>query len=582
MRLSKSYFKTLREVPAEAELKSHILLLRAGMIRKLASGVYGYMPMGLKALKKIENIIRNEMDAEGCQEILMSALQPAELWKESGRWNAYGPEMWRVCDRHEREFCLGPTHEEVFTDIIRNDVDSHRKLPINLYQIQTKYRDEARPRFGLMRSREFIMKDSYSFDKDEEGLDVSYENMYKRYENVFKRMELDVMPVEADTGAMGGNGSHEFIAKADAGESEIAFCSSCKMAATVERAVCGKVKPSSEAELPMNKVHTPGTKTIESVCEYLNKPTDKSIKAIFLKVIPAEGDEQPVAAFLRGDRQLNMIKAVNALGIAEHELVFADESEAADIGSVCGFIGPHGLKPGTKVIVDEELVSLKNLVAGANEEDYHIENLNYGRDYEADIVADIKQLLEGDPCPVCGEKILYTRGIEVGQLFKLGTKYSEPMKAIYKDEDMNERLMYMGSYGIGVSRTLAAVIEQNSDENGIIWPLPVAPYHVIITLINPSDKDQTALAEDIYEKLRKSNIDVILDDRDERPGVKFKDADLIGIPFRINVGRDAADGKVEFKVRGSNYGMDMKKGETVVIDSNEAVKNIISVVSENS
>ena len=329
MRLSKSYFKTLREVPAEAELKSHILLLRAGMIRKLASGVYGFMPMGLKALKKIEKIIRDEMDAEGCQEILMSALQPAELWKESGRWNAYGPEMWRVCDRHEREFCLGPTHEEVFTDIIRNDVDSHRKLPINLYQIQTKYRDEARPRFGLMRSREFIMKDSYSFDKDEEGLDISYENMYRCYENVFSRMELDVMPVEADTGAMGGNGSHEFIAKADAGESEIAFCSSCKMAATVERAACSKAEPDSDDELPVSKVHTPDKKTIEEVCEYLNKPMDKSIKAIFLKMIPSEGEEEFVVAFIRGDRQLNMIKTVNALGIAEHELVFADENEAA-------------------------------------------------------------------------------------------------------------------------------------------------------------------------------------------------------------------------------------------------------------
>lgn len=581
MRLSKSYFKTLREVPAEAELKSHILLLRAGMIRKLASGVYGFMPMGLKALKKIEKIIRDEMDAEGCQEILMSALQPAELWKESGRWNAYGPEMWRVCDRHEREFCLGPTHEEVFTDIIRNDVDSHRKLPINLYQIQTKYRDEARPRFGLMRSREFIMKDSYSFDKDEEGLDISYENMYRCYENVFSRMELDVMPVEADTGAMGGNGSHEFIAKADAGESEIAFCSSCKMAATVERAACSKAEPDSDDELPVSKVHTPDKKTIEEVCEYLNKPMDKSIKAIFLKMIPSEGEEEFVVAFIRGDRQLNMIKTVNALGIAEHELVFADENEAAAIGSACGFIGPSGLKSETKIIVDEELVHLKNLVAGANEEDYHIENLNYERDYKADITADIKQLLEGDPCPICGEKISYTRGIEVGQLFKLGTKYSKPMRAIYKDEDMNERLMYMGSYGIGVSRTLAAVIEQNSDENGIIWPLPVAPYHVIITLINADDKDQAALAEDIYEKLRKSNIDVILDDRNERPGVKFKDADLIGIPFRVNVGRDAADGKVEFKVRGNNYGIDIEKGDTIVIDSGEAIQNIVGAVAGN-
>lgn len=550
MKMSKMYIRTLRETPAEAVLPSHIYMIRTGMIRKLASGIYGFMPLGRRVLSKVENIVREEMDASGSQEILMSALQPAELWHESGRWNAYGPELWRVKDRNGREFCLGPTHEEIFTDIIRDGVNSYRQLPISLYQIQTKYRDEARPRFGLMRSREFIMKDAYSFDRDEEGLDVSYQNMYHAYNRVFTRCGLDFRPVEADNGAIGGSASHEFTALADNGESSIVYCEKCDMAATDERAECVDAPASNEEMLPMEEVSTPGTTTIEMVADYLGMDTSRTIKALLYETYDDDGNfAEYVAAFIRGDHEANMIKICNVLGIPEHAIAFADEEKmSAATGCVGGFTGPVGLK-NCKIIVDSELVGSRNMCAGANKKDFHIRNVNYGRDYEADIIVNFKMIREGDACPVCGAPVKMTRGIEVGQVFKLGTKYSEAMHAVYKDENMEEHEMLMGCYGIGVTRTMAAVIEQSYDDDGIIWPVSVAPYHVIITVMKIKDEEQMRLAERIEAELTAMGIEVMLDDRDERPGVKFKDADLIGIPVRITVGRRAGEGVVEYKLR---------------------------------
>lgn len=565
MKLSKMHIKTLREVPAEAEIPSHILLIRTGMIRKLASGIYGFMPFGWRSVRKIEDIIRSEMDKAGGQEIHMSAIQPAELWQESGRWFAYGPELWRVKDRNGRDFCLGPTHEEIFTDIIRNDVSSYRQLPMNLYQIQTKYRDEARPRFGLMRSREFIMKDAYSFDRDFEGLDKSYDDMYKAYEKIFTRCGLTFRPVEADTGAIGGSNSHEFTALSEVGESEIAYCEKCSMAATTERAECVDAPADTEEMLPMEEVKTPGTKTIEAVADFLGMPQTKTIKALLFVTYDEEGNEKEyVAAFVRGDRELNMTKLINALNIPEHAIEFADEAKMSQkTGCVGGFTGPVGLHD-CKVVVDSELTGLRNLCAGANKENYHVKNVNYGRDYKGDIVTDLKLLKEGDPCPVCGAPVKHARGIEVGQVFKLGTKYSQAMNAVYKDENQQDRLIVMGCYGIGVTRTLSAIVEQHHDENGIIWPMSVAPYHVIITLVKPGDETQEAVAEEIYNRLSDAGVEVLLDDRDERPGVKFKDADLLGIPVRITVGKRAPEGVVEYKLRREAEKQEMSVSEAVV------------------
>lgn len=575
MRLSKMYVRTLRELPAEAEIPSHILLLRTGMIRKLASGIYGFMPLGWRSLHKIENIIREEMDKSGAQEILMSAIQPAELWEESGRWSAYGPELWRIKDRNGRDFCLGPTHEEIFTDIVRDGVSSYRQLPLNLYQIQHKYRDEARPRFGLMRSREFIMKDAYSFDKDQEGLDKSYDDMYDAYTRIFTRCGLTFRPVEADSGAIGGNASHEFTALSEVGESDIAYCENCSMAANVEKAACRDAEPSAESEamLELQEVHTPGTKTIEEVAGFLNIDKTRTIKALLFEKYDEDGKADGyVAAFVRGDRDLNMIKLVNALNIPEHAIAFADESKLeAAIGAVGGFTGPIGLHDCT-VVVDSELVGLKNLCAGACKLDHHILNVNYGRDYEGDIVTDLKVLKEGDPCPVCGAPIKHTRGIEVGQVFKLGTKYSKAMNATYKDENQQDHPLVMGCYGIGVSRTLAAVIEQHHDEDGIIWPVSVAPYHAIVTLVKPKDEEQAKLAEEIYQSLLTAGVEAVIDDRDERPGVKFKDADLLGFPIRITVGKRAGEGIVEYKLR--------RDSEKIEISVAEAIENAIKLVNE--
>lgn len=570
MRASKMFLNTLREVPSEAEITSHILLLRAGMIRKLAAGVYGFLPLGKRTLSKVENIVREEMDAAGAQEILMSAVQPAELWEESGRWTAYGPELWRIKDRNGRDFCLGPTHEEVFTDTVRAAVSSYRQLPLNLYQIQTKYRDELRPRFGLIRSREFIMKDSYSFDRDDEALNESYKIMYDAYKKVFTRCGLSFRTVEADTGAIGGSDSHEFTALCDVGESEIIYCPSCDMAATSERAAVRDDEMPEEAELPLEKKPTPGARTIEEVTSFLGLEKDKSIKALLFKIELEDKEPQFAAAFVRGDRQLNRTKLVNALGIPEYALEFADETAMHETtGSVAGFTGPIGLR-NCKIVADSELPGARNMCAGACEEDRHYINVNYGRDYKADIIADIKLLEEGMPCPVCGTPVKSARGIEVGQVFKLGTKYSEAMGAVFKDENMAEHPIVMGCYGIGITRTMAAIVEQHHDKDGIIWPMSVAPYHVMIVLVNPSDKAQAALAEKVGKELEAAGAEVCLDDRDERPGVKFKDADLLGFPIRITVGKKAAEGIVEYKLR--------RGGEMRELTTEEAVAEALALI----
>ncbi|MFA9398814.1 MAG: proline--tRNA ligase [Clostridiaceae bacterium] len=551
MKLSKTLMATLREVPSEAEISSHKLMLRAGLMRKNASGIYNFMPLGVKALKKVEQVVREEMDEKDSVEILCSAIVPSELWKESGRWDVFGPEMFKFKDRNQREFCLGPTHEEVFTDIVRSEIKSYKQLPLNLYQIQTKYRDERRPRFGVMRSREFIMKDAYSFDKDDEGLDISYNKMYEAYHKIFKRCGLSTSCVEADSGAMGGSGSAEFMVKSEVGEDEIAFCTSCNYAANVEKAKAISEESVEEEYNELKKVSTPEAKTIENLVEFFNTTNKKFAKTLIFKA-----DEKTVAVMVRGDREVNEIKVINKIGGALN-FEMAGENIVKNVTSAeVGFAGPIGIKTDI-LLVDEEVSKMYNFIVGANETGYHFENVNYGKDFKGE-VGDFRKVVEGDLCPICNKPITIARGIEVAHIFKLGTKYSSIMKAEFIDENGKKKPVLMGCYGIGINRTLAAIIEQNHDENGIIWPLSIAPYQVIVVPVSGKNEEQVKNAEDIYKELKDIGLDVILDDRNERAGVKFKDADLIGIPIRITVGRGISEGIVEYKTRNADESQEIK------------------------
>ena len=565
MRMSKLFLSTLREVPAEAETISHQLMLRAGIIRKLAAGVYSYLPLGHRVLKKVENIVRTEMDAAGAQELLMSALLPAESYQASGRWDVFGPNMFKLKDRNGRDFCLGPTHEEIFTETVKSCLKSYRQLPVTLYQIQNKYRDESRPRFGIIRSREFTMKDAYSFDRTWEGLDESYSLMYDAYCKIFTRLGLDYIVVDADSGAMGGSGSQEFMVKSEVGEDTIAHCPTCGYSANVEKAECILIPQEKEVPKRREKIHTPNVKTIEELVAFLNTNSTK-----FAKTLIYTANEKTVAVMVRGDREVNEVKLANHLGINADDLMMATpETVQEATGAAVGFAGPVGIK--VPVIMDREVSQMSNFIVGANETDYHFINVNT-EDFEAEVI-DVRVIVAGDACPKCGKPIETTQGIEVGHIFKLGTKYTEALDCTYLDENGKAQPMIMGCYGIGVSRTIAAAIEQFSDENGIIWPVPIAPYHAIVVPVNTKDETQLALAEKVYEELKSQGIEVLLDDREERAGVKFKDADLIGIPVRITIGKKAADGICEYKLRTDSESSD------VAVD--EAIKNAVSYIKEN-
>ncbi|EHK2368074.1 proline--tRNA ligase [Clostridium perfringens] len=542
MKMSNMLVGTLREVPAEAEIESHKLMLRAGLMRKMAAGIYNYMPLGLKVIENVKNIVREEMNNAGAQEFLASALIPAELWQESGRWDAYGAEMFRLKDRHNRDFCLGPTHEEVFTDIVRNEIKSYKQLPLNLYQIQTKYRDERRPRFGVMRSREFIMKDGYSFDKDQEGLDLAYEKMRKAYVNIFNRCGLDAKAVAADSGAIGGSGSAEFMVKSEVGEDDVVFCTACDYAANIEKAPSTPEHAEKEELMEVEKVETPAVKSIEDLAKFFECSSKKIAKTLIF-----QADDKVVAVVLRGDREANEVKIANAIGeVIELEMA-SEEAVKEATGAAVGFAGPMGIKV-DMLLVDQEVANMYNFIIGANETDMHLKNVNYGRDFEG-IVGDFRNVTIGEKCPECGKEITISRGTEVGHIFKLGTKYSESMGATFIDEDGKAKPFIMGCYGIGVTRTVASIIEQHNDENGIIWPLEVAPYHVSVIPANVKNEEQATKAEEIYNELRKMGVEALLDDRKERAGVKFKDSELMGIPMRITVGKMIGEGQVEFKLR---------------------------------
>lgn len=544
MRTSKLYAPTLRQTPAEAEVPSHQLMLRAGFIRKVAGGVYTYLPLAWRTLRKIEQIIREEIEAKDGQELALPIVQPAELWKETGRWAVFGEEMFRLVDRHNREFCLGPTHEEIITDLVRNEVRSYKQLPLLLYQIQNKYRDEIRPRFGLMRGREFIMKDGYSFDKDEAGLDKSYKDMYEAYSKIFSRCGLTFRPVEADGGAIGNATTHEFTVLAETGESDIVYCEKCDYAANAEKSELKVIVAPEEEALPLEKVHTPNAKTIEEVATFLDTPIEKTIKAVVFQ----NEKEQVICALVRGDHEVNDVKLQNITGAIS--LTMAEDSAISKVGGVAGFMSPIGLNKDVIVVADATVMEMHNAVCGANEQDYHYKNANPKRDFGDVIVADIRLIAEGDPCPHCGAPVKMTHGIEVGQVFKLGTKYSEALGATFLDENGKEKPLIMGCYGIGVSRTMAAAIEQFHDENGIIWPVAIAPFEVVIVPINAKDEAQMQIAEKLYADMKNAGIDVLLDDRKDRAGVKFKDADLIGYPVRITVSPKLLDeNEVEIKVR---------------------------------
>jgi len=567
MRYTQFLIPTLREVPADAEVASHQLMLRAGLIRKLAAGIYSTLPLGERVMQKTAQIVREEMNRAGALELTLPFVQPAELWHESGRWNVYGKELMRLKDRNQREFCLGPTHEEVITDLVRGLVSSYKQLPINLYQIQIKFRDEIRPRFGVMRAREFIMKDAYSFDVDEAGAELSYKKMYDAYTNIFTRLGLRFRAVEADSGPIGGSFSHEFMVLADTGEDMIVTCTSCEYAANTEKAeiqVPDVSEPSEDQFGVLERVSTPNVRTIEEVCAFL-----KADPADVIKTLVFDIGSEAVVALVRGDHEINEIKLKNYLNCNELEL--ADEVMIEKVtGAPRGFAGPAGLS-GVRIIADYGLKGRVNMITGGNEHDVHSVNINIGRDFNVDAFADIRLAVEGDACPRCAQPLTTTRGIEVGHVFKLGTKYSTAMQAEFLDVQGKSQPMVMGCYGIGVGRTVAAAIEQSHDKDGIIFPASIAPFVVLIALVNPNDEKQNEVATNLYEELLGHDVEVLLDDRDERPGIKFKDADLIGIPMRVTVGRNAVkDGLVDIKWR--------KTGEQVQVTINEAAAKVLEAL----
>ncbi|ABB31588.1 prolyl-tRNA synthetase [Geobacter metallireducens GS-15] len=564
MRYSQYFIPTVKETPSDAEVVSHKLMLRAGMIRKLAAGIYNYLPLGLRSIRKVEQIVREEMNRAGAIELLMPSVQPAELWQESKRWEQYGKELLRFKDRKDAEFCLGPTHEEVITDLVRREVKSYRQLPLNLYQVQSKFRDEIRPRFGLMRGREFIMKDAYSFDVSSEAADTSYDKMYQAYRRIFQRCGLKFRAVEADTGSIGGSSSHEFMVLADSGEDAIVSCTACEYAANVEKAEA-RLFPSEHAEpRELEKVETPQKRSVEEVTTFLGIPASSLVKTLL-----CVADGEPVAALVRGDHDLNEIKLKHLLGCEELEMA-SEEIVERVTGAPVGFAGPVGLK--IKIVADLTIQGMKNFVTGGNARDLHFKNVNIGRDFTPALIADIRNVVHGDPCPRCEAGHLEMwRGIEVGHVFKLGTKYSESLRATFLDADGKEQVIFMGCYGIGISRTVAACIEQNHDADGIIFPIPIAPFHCIISAVSTKDAEVVAACDELYRALTAVGVEVLFDDRDERPGSKFKDADLIGIPLRIVVGsKNLAEGKVELKSR--------KGGEVSLLPLAEAVETVKGLV----
>ena len=577
MKMSKLFVQTLREFPSDAEVVSHKMLVRAGFIRKLTMGVYNYLPLMWRVLKKVENIVREEMDRAGAQELLMPFVQPKELWEESGRWGAYGAELMRLKDRHGREMCLGPTHEEIITAIARDGLKSYKQLPVNLYQIQSKFRDERRPRFGLLRGREFIMKDAYSFSTSQEELEKEYKNMWEAYTRIFKRCGLDTKAVQSDSGAIGGSVSHEFmvITDTDAGENDVFYCE-CDYAANSNHAT--SKLPEAKIVGDWNKpqiIDTPNTHSIEELCEFLNIPATVIVKTLVYIV-----DKAPVLALIRADRQVEETKLMNAVGGVDIRIATAGEIEEMmgvnGFDSEKGFIGPEGLKEYNgypiKIVADETVKDMKNFVIGINKKDVHGVGYNWGVDVELpETVTDIRLAEAGDLCPVCGKPLKVTRGIEVGNIFQLGTKYSKPMNAVYLDQNGKSQPYIMGCYGIGISRTAAAAVEAHHDEHGIKWPLSIAPYHAIVIPVSTKDELQMKVANDIYQTLLKHGVEAVLDDRDERAGVKFKDADLIGFPYRITVGKTISEGLVEFKNRECE--------ELSNIKPEEAAEIVISAVN---
>jgi prolyl-tRNA synthetase len=570
MRWSKSLIPTLKEDPTDADVISHKLLVRAGFIRQISRGIYDYFPLALRVIRKIEQIVREEMNRAGAQELLLPISSPAELWKESGRWEMYGKELLRFKDRHERDFCLGPTHEEIVTDLVRSAVRSYRELPFNLYQIQTKFRDEVRPRFGLMRGREFIMKDAYSFHADVEDCRREYDNMVQAYKRIFTRCGLRFRPVEADTGAIGGSLSHEFQVLAESGEDAIVSCNNCDYAANIEKAELKALRPAgrdiAKESPPLEKVSTPGKKSVADVAEFLKLPANKFIKTLVYKTDRGE----LVAALVRGDHEINELKLRTVLG--GKEITLADEVAVATATGVApGFLGPIGLK--LRIVADLSVQGMRDAVTGANEANAHFIHVDQERDFTPSAFADLRLAMAGDVCPRCDRGLLEAyRGIEVGQVFYLGTKYSEAMGATYLDAEGRERPIEMGCYGIGISRLVAAAIEQNHDANGIIWPISIAPFHVLLLPINPKDSAIREATDNLYQELQHQGIEVLLDDRDERPGVKFKDADLVGIPLRVTIGAKGLEkGCIELRWRH-----DGKIDEIAVADSTKKLHAILT------